>query len=145
MEIFTNGTVFAGPNYVSKTYSNLTGFDTAVAFTVTGDVEVEFIGIVPGTQITCTSGGTGLSLGVSGSTSAFLGESFIDNAGNFEAGDVWGSGGASSKYGNWSTKAVIAGGADVSLARSVDDLTAGDLTLYCRWTPLSSGASVVAA
>lgn len=131
--------------YATKTYSSLIGYDTAVAFTVTGDVEVEFIGVVPTTQITSTSGFTGLSLGVSGSASAFLGESFIDNMGNFEAGDVWGSGGAGAKYGNWSTKAVIAGGADVTLTRSIDDITAGDLTVYCRWTALSAGASVVAA
>lgn len=131
--------------YVTKTYSSLVGFDTAVAFTVTGDVEVEFIAVVPTTAITCTGGATGLSLGVSGAASAFLGESFIDNGGNFDIGDVWGSGGASAKYGNWSTKAVIAGGADVSLTRSVDDITAGDMTIYCRWTALSAGASVVAA
>lgn len=133
------------PLYVSKTISNLTGFDTAVVFTVTGDVEVEFIAVVPTTQITSTSGTTALSLGVSGSANAFLGDTFVDNGGNLQAGDVWGSGGSSAKYGNWSTKAIIAGGADVSLTVSVDDLTAGNLTIYCRYTPLSAGASVVAA
>ena len=40
---------------------------------------------------------------------------------------------------------VIGGGADIVLTRRVDDLTAGTLTLYCFWRPLSAGASVVAA
>lgn len=137
-------TQLSSQQITTKTYSNLTGFDTAVAFTVTGDVEVEFLGVVS-TAITCTSGTTGLQLGVSGAAGAFLGESFIDNGTNFEIGDVWGSGGAAAKYGTWSTKAVIGAGADVSLTRSVDDITAGAMTLYCRWTALSAGASVVAA
>lgn len=128
---------------VSKTYSDLTGFDTAVAFTVTGDVEVEFIGVVPTTAITSTSGTTALSLGVSGATNAFLGDSFIDNAVNFLAGSVWGSGGVASKYANWSTKAVIGAGADVSLTRDVDDITAGDLTIYCKFKKLSADGNVV--
>lgn len=133
------------PQVVSKPISDMTGFDTATVFTVTGDVEVEFIGVVPTTAITSTSGTTALSLGVSGATSAFLGDSFIDNAVNFLIGSVWGSGGVGSKYGNWSTKAVIGAGADVILTRDVDDITAGDLVIYCRWYPLSDGASIVAA
>lgn len=132
------------PRIVSKTISDMTGFDTATMFTVTGDVEVEFIAVVPTTQITSTSGFTSLSLGVSGSASAFLGDTFVDNAGNLQAGDVWGSGGSSVKYGNWSTKAVIGNGADVVLTRSVDDLLGGDLKIYCRFTPISDDGNVVA-
>lgn len=130
------------PRIVSKTISDMTGFDTATLFTVTGDVEVEFLGVVS-TAITCTSGTTGLQLGVSGAAGAFLGESFIDNGTNFEIGDVWGSGGAAAKYGTWSTKAVIGAGADVSLTRSVDDITAGAMVVYCRFTPVSDDGNVV--
>lgn len=130
---------------VTKEYSNLAGFDTAVAFTVTGDVEVEFFGLVPTTALTCTGGITSLSLGTTGGVSTFLGSDLIDNVNNFQIGDVWSSAGADAPYGTWSAKKIIGGGQDVTLTRSVDDITAGDLKLYCKFTALSAGASVVAA
>jgi len=39
---------------------------------------------------------------------------------------------------------LIVGGADIILTRSVDDITAGALTLYLEWKPRSSDGDVTA-
>jgi len=51
------------PNTAIKSYSDLTGYDTAAAFTVTGDVAVKVVGVVGSTAITSTSGTTTISIG----------------------------------------------------------------------------------
>lgn len=130
---------------VSKTYSALAGYDTAVAFTVTGDVKVRVWGVVGATAITSTSGTTTLSVGTTEAPASIIAASTIDNS-NFNATDVWVDATAivdsESNADYWN---IIGGGADISLTRSVDDITAGTLTLYCEWVPLSAGATVVAA
>jgi hypothetical protein len=130
---------------VSKAYSALSGYDTAAAFTVTGDVKVRCYGVVGATGITSTSGTTTLSLGTTESPTSILAASTVDNA-QFAATDVWvdssPSDDSESKADAW---VIIGGGADIILTRSADDLTAGTLTLYCEWMPLSTGATVVAA
>lgn len=130
---------------VSKAYAVLTGYDTAASFTVTGDVMVRVVGIVGATAITSTSGTTTLAVGTTEITTAILAASTIDNT-QFAATDVW----VDSSPANDSERmtedwVIIGGGADIILTRSVDDITAGSLTLYCWWIPLSSGATVVAA
>lgn len=130
---------------VRKAYAALAGYDTAVAFTVTGDVKVRVYGVVGATAITSTSGTTTLSVGTTEAPACIIAASTVDNA-QFAATDVWVDatptvdGETIADY--WT---IIGGGADISLTRSADDLTAGTLTLYCEWIPLSSGATVVAA
>lgn len=130
---------------VSKAYANLTGYDTAVAFTVTGDVKVNVYGVVGATGITSTSGTTTLSVGTTEAPASVIAATTIDNA-QFAATDVWLDASPTvdsetiTDYWN-----IIGGGADIVLTRSVDDITAGTLTLYCEWIPLSAGATVVAA
>jgi len=130
--------------FVTKNYSALSGYDTASAFTVTGDVKVRVVGVV-GTAITSTSGTTTLALGTTESTGSILAASTIDNT-QFAATDVW----VDSTPANDSERmtedwVIIGGSADIVLTRDVDDLTAGTLTLYCEWKPLSDGATIVAA
>ena len=132
-------------NKVSKSYSDLTGYDTAAAFTVTGDVTIQLIGVVGDTAITSTSGTTTLSVGTTEDPTSIIGATTIDNA-QLAATDVWVDtipGTDSKVLTNYTV--AIGGGADIILTRSVDDITAGNLTLYCFWKPLSSGANVVAA
>ena len=130
--------------FVTKNYSASSGYDTASAFTVTGDVKVRVVGVV-GTAITSTSGTTTLALGTTESTGSILAASTIDNT-QFAATDVW----VDSTPANDSERmtedwVIIGGSADIVLTRDVDDLTAGTLTLYCEWKPLSDGATIVAA
>lgn len=134
------------PQLVSKAYSALAGYDTAAAFTVTGDVKVQVFGVVGATGITSTSGTTTLSVGTTEASGGIIAASTIDNT-QFAATDVWVDSSPANDVealaaGDWH---IIGGGADIILTRSVDDITAGTLTLYCYWVPLSDGASVVAA
>lgn len=130
---------------VSKAYADLTGYDTAAAFTVTGDVLVNVWGVVGVTGITSTSGTTTLALGTTESTGSIIAASTV-NGTQFAATDVWVDSTPSDDSESLAERrVVIGGGADIILTRSADDLTAGTLTLYCEWKPLSSGATVVAA
>lgn len=130
----------------SKNYANLTGYDTAAAFTVTGDVMVRVFGVVGAVAITSTSGTTTLAVGTTEDTDAILPATTIDN-GDFDATDVWVDNNPEDDAGAVAatTWVIVGGGADIILTRSVDDITAGGLTLYCEWKPLSADGSVVAA
>ena len=131
---------------VSKAYADLTGYDTAAAFTVTGDVLVRVIGVVGITPITSTSTTTTLSLGTTEAVQAIIANSTVNNV-QFAATDVWVDSSPADDAEIMASAAwvVIGGGADIIMTRSADDLTAGTLTLYCSWKPLSAGATVVAA
>ena len=133
------------PQLVTKAIADMTGFDTAAVFTVTGDVMVQVFGVVGATAITSTSGTTTLSVGTTQAAQGIIADSTVDNT-QFDATDVWvdatpANDVAALAAQNWH---IVGGGADIVLSRSVDDLTAGALTLYCRWIPISSGATVVA-
>lgn len=146
---------FTGVNYlnsaviseliVSKTYADLTGYDTAVAFTVTGDIMVRIFGVVGATAITSTSGTTTISLGTTQSVDGIIAATTIDNS-DFDATDVWTDNSPTDDIkainGDWF---LVGGGADIILTRNVDDLTAGILTLYAEWKPVSSDGNLVAA
>lgn len=132
--------------FVSKAYADLTGYDTAAAFTVTGDVMVKVVGVVGSTAITSTSGTTTLAVGTTELTTGILAASTVDNT-QFAATDVWVDSSPANDVEIMASAAwhIIGGGADIVLTRNVDDLTAGSLTLYCWWKPLSSDGAVVAA
>jgi len=131
--------------YATKTYSALAGYDTAAAFTVTGDVLVRVYGVVGATGITSTSGTTTLALGTTELTTGIIGASTVNNT-QFAATDVWTDTTPANDVDLLSSDwFLIGGGADIILTRSVDDITAGTLTLYCEWIGKSAGASVVAA
>ena len=138
--------VTAQPKIANKTYADLVGYDTAAAFTVTGDVLVRVWGVVGGTGITSTSGTTTLSVGTTADADACLPSTTIDNS-DFAAGDVWVDNNPEDDAGAVATTAqvIIGGGADIVLTRNVDDILGGVLTLYCEWVPLSVGATVVPA
>ena len=134
------------PQTASKVIADLTGYDSAAVFTVTGDVLVQVFGVVGATAITSTSGTTTLSLGTTEAAAGIIAASTVDNT-QFAATDVWVDATPANDVAALAAQGwhAIGGGADILLTVSVDDLTAGALTLYCRWIPLSSGATVVAA
>lgn len=140
------GNLMHMPRLTRKAYADLTGYDTAAAFTVTGDVMVQVLGVVGATAIASTSGTTVLSLGTTEDADGIIANSTV-NGTQFAATDVW----VDSTPAN-DVEAVadqgwhlIGGGADIILTRDVDDLTQGTLTLYCLWVPLSADGNVVAA
>lgn len=136
---------FQDTQLAQKVYSDLTGYDTAAAFTVTGNVAVRVFGIVGDTAITCTSGTTTLSVGTTEAPAAIIAASTIDGA-QFAATDVWVDATPTDDVEVLSEGwFIIGGGADIILTRSVDDITAGNITMYCEWKKLSSDGNVISA
>lgn len=134
------------PRIARKAYADLTGFDSAAAFTVTGDVKVQVFGVVGAVAITSTSGTTTLSVGTTEATAGIIAASTVNNT-QFAATDVWVDATPANDVEALAAQDwhIIGGGADILLTRSVDDLTAGSLTLYCIWEPMSADGNVVAA
>jgi len=128
---------------VLKAIADLIGYDGGAIFTVTGDVMVRVFAVVGATGVTSTSGTTTLSVGTAEDIDGILGATTVDNA-QLAATDVWVDTSPAMDVealsSNWF---IIGGGADVTVTRSADDLTAGAITFYCQWLPLSVGASIV--
>lgn len=133
---------------ISKAFSDLSsgfGVGTVSAFTVTGDVRVRVWGVVGGVAITSTCSTGTLSVGTAEAPTAILGTSTA-NGTQFAATDVWvdtsPANDAEATATDW---VIIGGGADIIVTVATNAMTAGALTLYCEWEPLSAGATVVAA
>lgn len=129
----------------SKNIADLTGFDTAALFTVTGVVAVRAYAVVGATAIQSTSGTTTIELGVTGSSALLLAQTAVNNA-DFAANDVWIDANPAESFGaRPDTFQIISNGLDISLTRSVDDITQGELTVYLEWYPISEDGDIVAA
>ena len=116
---------------------NATGDQAAhTLFTVTGDVLVRVFGVCS----TNIAGAGTMEVGVAGNTAAIIAQ--IADATNLDAGEVWVDAtpgvGAEAVTGTF----VVAGGADIILTIGSADLTAGVVTFYCLWRPLSSDGNV---
>jgi hypothetical protein len=125
--------------------SHTTGLSPVTDFTVTGDVMVRVVGVVGATPITSTGGTGTLSVGTAEIVTAILGTTTADGT-QFAATDVWvdtsPANDAERMTEDW---VIIGGGADIVTTIATNSMTAGTLTLYCFWIPLSAGATVVAA
>jgi hypothetical protein len=101
------------------------------------------------TLLVSTSNNGTLAVGVTGNTGSFLAATTVDGT-NFPTGSVWAGDTSPTVKSevfsacalNW---APIAGGADIIATIATNSLTAGALTLYCQYIPLSTSARVVAA
>jgi hypothetical protein len=122
------------------TFNNTVGI--VPLFTVTGDVIVRVIAVV---QVNCASAlGCNAEVGVASDTDIILPTTDItlmlasavwqDNAPN---SDIEALATASKNY-------VIGAGADIRMTLSAQ-ADSGVIAFYCQWTPLSAGATVVAA
>lgn len=105
-------------------------------FTVTGVVAVRVFAIASGTDL--TGSGT-LEGGIAGNTAAILPQVA---ATALDVGEVWFSD-TPATVGTLPALQVVS--ANIIQTIGSATVTAGTLTYYCNWFPLSSGASVVAA
>lgn len=116
-------------------------------FTVTGDILCRACAIVK-TSVTSDSDLGKLALGISGTTACLIPEDVIEGAGHWEAGDV-----ATLTIPATINNAVwlpddwiiIAGGADIILTVTTQDMAAGVVMFNLEWKPLSADAEVVGA
>lgn len=106
-------------------------------FTVTGVVGVRLLAVVSGVDIT----GAGLiEAGVAGNTAALLAQT---TGTTLDVGEIWTDTGPSTVE---ALPAIqILNGLNVIQTISGATLTAGTLTYYCAWFPISNDGDVVAA
>lgn len=112
-------------------------------FTVTGDVYVQVFGVC---QVTLTSGGVPtIELGITGNTAALIAQTPGLDLDQYM---TWQDAVPEANPGAVPLDArgfVIANGADIILTIGTAALTAGDVDFVCRWWPISTNGSVVAA
>lgn len=125
-----------------------TGASPVTLFNVTGDVLARVYATVQ-TGLTSTSNNGTLAIGVTGNTGAFLAATTMDGT-NFPTGAAWaGDTSPTVKAEALSSAALnyclVAGGADVIATVATNSATAGAITFYCEYIPLSSDGAVVAA
>ena len=137
-QIASKAVTFAGGTTNARGDQDGTGNPGAL-FTVTGDVLVVIFA-------KCTTNLAGssatLEVGVTGNTAALLAQTTAED---IDAGDVWRD--ASPAVGAEAINGAvfIAGGLDIIETTGTANITAGAITYYCMWLPLSSDGNVVAA
>lgn len=122
------------------TYSALTTGATGATtlFTVTGLVAVRVFAVVSGADL--TGSGT-LEVGISGNTAALLAQT---TGTALDVGEIWiDSGPATVEL--LPGYSVLKPDANIIQTIGTDTITAGTLTYYCFWVPLSDDGNVVAA
>lgn len=121
--------------YVSST----TGAQGAsTLFTVTGDVIAR---IFAKCTVDLTGANATLEVGISGNTAALIAQT---TGTTIDAGEVW-YGTNPPTVGVLPGQFVLVSGTDVIQTIATANVTAGVLTYYCLWFPISSDGSVVAA
>lgn len=137
------------PSVASKTLAGTaltTGASPVTLFTVTGTVLVRIWAFVT-TGLTSTGGTGTLAIGVTGNTAACIAATTMDGT-NFPTGSVWAGDTSPTVKG----EALSGGSLNGVLAASsiictiaTNSGTAGSITFFCEWRPVSAGATVVAA
>ena len=116
---------------------NATGDQAAhTLFTVTGDVLVRVFGVC-GTNI---AGAGTMEVGVVGNTAGIIAQ--IADATNLDAGEVWVDATPAVGAEALPSTFIVTNGADIILTIGTADLTAGVVTFYCLWRPLSENGAV---
>lgn len=136
--------------FVSKnTGSMASGFGTSdspvTLFTVTGDVMCRVFAVVQGTPVTSVSGNGTLAIGTAESTGGIIAASNVDGT-QFAATDVWVDATPANDVEQLTEDwFIVGGGANIILTIATADMSAGDITFYCEFKPLSADGNVVAA
>lgn len=116
-----------------------------ILFTVTGSVLARVYGVVTATGLTSTGTTGTLAVGNAGNTSLFLGTTTA-NGTNLVANTVW-LDTAPTVNGKVLSAAnltwALVNGGTIILTIATNNMTAGGMTLFCDWIPVSAGATVV--
>ncbi len=114
-----------------------TGNSPVTLFTVTGKVLLQLMAVVTNGLV---------EVGVAGATAAMLPQVVV-NGTNFPTGAVWTDSSPTLKAESLGDaySAVFEADANVIATIATNSVTAGGLIIYCRWIPLSPGATVVSA
>ncbi len=115
-------------------------------FTVTGTVKARVYGVGGATPMTSTGGTGTLAVGVTGATGALLPATTANGTSNFVANCAWVDATptvTAELLPNTGNFVLVTG--NILLAIVTNNMTAGSMTLYCEWLPVSSDGLVVAA
>lgn len=147
-----NDILSVGPRVVSKVITAAaTSFTTAASpvtlFNVGGLVWVRLFGTIE-TALTSTGTNGTIAVGVSGNTGALIAATTADGT-NFPTGAVW-AGDTSPTVKSEVLTSVALNGAliyatPIIATIATNSMTAGALTFYCEWRPLSQQAYVIPA
>jgi hypothetical protein len=123
------------------TYSTLTtgAVGTTTLFTVTGTVAVRVFGVCGLTLV----GAATLEVGISGATAVILAQ--IADATTLATDEIYTDATPTTKVEALPGILIIGAGQDIIQTIGSTAITAGQLTYYCLWTPISSDGNVVAA
>ena len=114
-------------------------------FGVTGDVLVRVFATVQ-TGLTSASDDGTIAVGVEGNVGVLLPATTVAGvATRLDAGDVWTDADANEKAIAIPDDWVLVNDTDIILTVGTNNITAGAMTVYCEWIPLSDGATVVSA
>jgi hypothetical protein len=137
-QVATHTATFDGGTGNARGDSAGTG-NPATLFTVTGTCLI----IVFGHCTTLLAGATAtLEVGVVGNTAAIIAQT---TATDIDANEVWRDTGPALGVEALNDPQVIVGGLDIIETTGTADITAGVITYYCLWFPLSTDGNVVAA
>lgn len=123
-----------------------TGNSPVTIFTVTGDVLITNIYGVVTTALTSASNNGTIALGVSGATGGFIAATTLDATILHTAGFIWTTtGGILKIYSVPGSGAPFAVGTNTNIILTIatNSASAGGMTIYCQWIPMSAGATVV--
>lgn len=136
--VATKTATFAGGTLNARGDQDGTG-NPATLFTVTGTV----MAVVFGHCTTNLDGASAtLEVGVTNNTAAIIAQT---TATDIDAGEVWRDTGPAVGVETLNDPLVIVGGADIIETVGTANITAGVITYYCIWYPLSADGNVVAA
>lgn len=107
-------------------------------FTVTGVVAVRIFGVVSGVDL--TGSGT-LEVGIVGNTAALIAQT---TGTALDVGEIW-IDNAPATVEALPAIQILAAGTDIIQTIGTDTITAGTITYYCLWVPISTDGNVVAA
>lgn len=138
-QVITSTKAFKASTSVTFAAATTGAVGTGTLFTVTGDVLVTIFGV-------CTvdlTGGGSIKVGTANNDATFIP---LTTGTAIDAGELWQSATPTLEAGAALANArPIANGADIIYMITSDTITAGAITFYCLWRPLSSDGNVVAA
>ncbi len=133
---FTKAAIQSAPNAWTTGNSPLT------LFTVTGTVLMQVFAVIT-TGFTSTGTNGTVSVGVTGNTACLLPLTVADGT-NFPTGAAWTDATPTLKAESLGDafSAVLVANTNVIGTIATNNMTAGGIVLYCRWIPISAGATV---
>lgn len=107
-------------------------------FNVTGTVAVRVFGVVSGADV--TGSGT-IEVGISGNTASLIAQT---TGTALDVGEIW-IDNAPATVELLPALNILTAGTDIIQTIATDTLTAGTVTYYCLWVPISSDGNVASA